>query len=869
MISKKSYIKQIIFSIMIVMLIFNFNIVSYAVGLNINVDEEENNKTNEEINIESKQVNNANLVINVEYIYNSGNNTITAIMHSNNELKDTKPSWELSADKLSYTKTFGANDIYDTQVEDTNGNITTVTIEITQIIPTITVEYIKNDNNTVTAIMHSNSKLRDTKPSWTLSADGLSYTKTFGANDDYTTDVEDIYGNVVTVRITITGIDTQEPFTITMEYKKNDDNTVTVIMHSNKELKDTKPSWTLSEDKLSYTKTFGANDIYDTQVEDTNGNITTVTIEITQIIPTITVEYIKNDNNTVTAIMHSNSKLKDTKPSWTLSADGLSYTKIFGANEDYTTQVEDLYGNVITVRITITQIISQDFFSITMEYKKNSDNTVTAIMHSNRELKNTKPSWTLSADKLSYTKIFGANEDYTTQVEDIYGNVTTVRITITQIVSQDPFDVTIEYKKNDDNTVTAIMHSNRELKNTKPSWTLSEDKLSYTKTFGANDIYTTDVEDIYGNVTTVTIEVTQIDDKGPEITLEYIYNADGTTTVIMHSNEVLAHTKPSWTLSEDKLNYTKTFGADDEYATAVEDIYGNVAWVKIRISTKNYQYSNAGFIVTVKYLYDSNEKVTVKLVSNRPLKSTKPSWTLSEDQMVYTRVFTNNDIYTTSVEDIYGNQLTVSILVDFFKNTHRGIDVSEYQKFIDWRTVKNSGIDFAIIRVGYRGYGNGKIVEDRFFDNNIQEATKAGMDIGFYFYSQAISVEEAVQEAQFTLQLLSKYNVPITYPIAIDTERTPNGNGRADGISKELRTEVVRAFCNEIQRAGYKTMIYANKNWLLNDLNITSLNYDVWLAHYTDATDYPYPYTIWQYTSTGSVNGIVGNVDMNIGYKKY
>ena len=237
--------------------------------------------------------------------------------------------------------------------------------------------------------------------------------------------------------------------------------------------------------------------------------------------------------------------------------------------------------------------------------------------------------------------------------------------------------------------------------------------------------------------------------------------------------------------------------------------------------------------------------------------------------MVYTRVFTNNDIYTTEVEDIYGNKLTVSILIDFFKDTHNGIDVSAYQKFIDWRTVKNSGIDFAIIRAGYRGYGNGRIVEDELFDYNIQEATKVGMDIGFYFYSQAISVEEAIQEAQFTLQLLSKYNVPIKYPIAIDTEKTPYGTGRADGMSKELRTEVVRAFCNEIQKAGYKTMIYSNKNWLLENLNITSLNYDVWLAHYTDRTDYQYPYAIWQYTSTGHVNGIVGNVDMNIGYKKY
>ena len=160
MIGKKSYIKQIILIIMIIMLIFNLNIVSYAEALNINADEEENvnkneetnvnsnketntklneeanNISNEEVNIKSKQVTKANLTINVEYIYNSANNTVTAIMHSNNELKDTKPSWTLSADKLSYTKTFGVNDVYTTNVEDVNGNVTTVRIEITKIIRT-------------------------------------------------------------------------------------------------------------------------------------------------------------------------------------------------------------------------------------------------------------------------------------------------------------------------------------------------------------------------------------------------------------------------------------------------------------------------------------------------------------------------------------------------------------------------------------------------------------------------------------------------------------------------------------------------------------------------------------------------------------
>ena len=144
------------------------------------------------------------------------------------------------------------------------------------------------------------------------------------------------------------------------------------------------------------------------------------------------------------------------------------------------------------------------------------------------------------------------------------------------------------------------------------------------------------------------------------------------------------------------------------------------------------------------------------------------------------------------------------------------------------------------------------------------------MNIGIYFYSQAINESEAIQEARYTINQISKYNVPIKYPIVIDTEKTPVGTGRADYISKEQRTKVIRAFCEEVKKLGYKPMIYSNRDYLYYNMNIENLNqYDVWVAHYAKSTNYKYPYTIWQYTSSGYVNGIVGNTDMDIGYKKY
>ena len=590
----------------------------------------------------------------------------------------------------------------------------------------------------------------------------------------------------------------------------------------------------------------------------------------------IEVEYKYNEkNNTVTAIMHSNQILKATKKTWNLSADGLTYTsKEMTTNGSYYTEVEDINGNKKQILIEIN-LIDEIPPKIEMEYKYNEeDNTVTAIMHSNEILRNTKKSWELSEDGLTYTSgKMTKNGSYYTEIEDIYENRTKVLINIQLIDDKKP-EIELEYLYDTNkNTEIVVMHSNERLKNTKKTWELSKDGLTYTsKEMTTNGSYYTEVEDMWGNKTRVKIEITQIDDKPPQISLTYEYNKeDDSIVVTMNSNEELGDTKPTWSLSQDKRSYTKVFKENQEYSTPVEDRYGNQVWIKIKIYTKLFTYEHSkGPNITVKYLYDSSERVTVYIISDRKMKNTKPTWKLSEDGYIYTKTFTSNNSYTTNVIDVGGNEVNVSIIVNFFKDTLKGIDVSEFQRIIDWQRVKRTGIDFAIIRVGYRGWGSGRLVTDMFFDNNIKEATKAGIDIGIYFFTQATTEQEAKEEAKYTINLLSKYNVPVKYPIAIDTEKTPPGNGRGDKILKEQRTKIVQAFCQEIEKSGYKSMIYGNKNWLLNDLEIEKLSkYDIWLADYITTTNYQYPYTIWQYTSGGNVSGIGGVVDMNIGYKRY
>lgn len=197
--------------------------------------------------------------------------------------------------------------------------------------------------------------------------------------------------------------------------------------------------------------------------------------------------------------------------------------------------------------------------------------------------------------------------------------------------------------------------------------------------------------------------------------------------------------------------------------------------------------------------------------------------------------------------------------------TVMGIDISKHNGNIDWNAVKNSGVQYVILRCGYRGSASGVLVEDQKFKRNIQGATAAGLKVGIYFFSQAVNEVEAVEEASMTLSLIKNYR--ITYPVYIDVE---SANGRADGISKAARTSVINAFCQTIRNSGYTPGLYANKNWLTEKINTGALGgCKIWLAQYVAAPTYGGRYEMWQYSSRGSIAGIKGNVDLNVSYMGY
>lgn len=192
-----------------------------------------------------------------------------------------------------------------------------------------------------------------------------------------------------------------------------------------------------------------------------------------------------------------------------------------------------------------------------------------------------------------------------------------------------------------------------------------------------------------------------------------------------------------------------------------------------------------------------------------------------------------------------------------------GIDISKHNGTVDWNAVKNAGVEFVILRCGYRGSASGVLVEDEKFRTNIKGATAAGLKVGIYFFSQAVNEMEAVEEASLTLSLIKGHK--ISYPVYIDVEAA---SGRADGLSAAERTKVVKAFCETVRDSGYTAGVYSNKNWFAEKMDTGAFgNYRIWLAQYTESPTYTGRYEMWQYSSRGTIPGIKGDVDLNICYQ--
>ena len=197
-----------------------------------------------------------------------------------------------------------------------------------------------------------------------------------------------------------------------------------------------------------------------------------------------------------------------------------------------------------------------------------------------------------------------------------------------------------------------------------------------------------------------------------------------------------------------------------------------------------------------------------------------------------------------------------------------GVDVSKLQDYVDYTKVKKAGIDFVMVRVGARGYSSGQLILDDYYSENIKRACDAGLQVGVYFFSQAISKEEAIEEANLVIDSIKDHT--ITYPIAFYMDGITGDVSRIDRLSKQEKTTIAKAFMDTVGNAGYIPMLYGDKEYLLKQVDLSKLTaYDIWLAQLRDIPDYPYRFTMWQYSTKGYVDGIAGSVNMNVSFIDY
>ena len=249
---------------------------------------------------------------------------------------------------------------------------------------------------------------------------------------------------------------------------------------------------------------------------------------------------------------------------------------------------------------------------------------------------------------------------------------------------------------------------------------------------------------------------------------------------------------------------------------------------------------------------------------------------LFPDDIVFWDNAGNKFLYIPVNKDLKPNTLVIDELIQNDETgrisyegheAYTGVDVSSFQGEIDWDKVKADGVDFVIIRCGLRGYANGRLVEDPNFAANIEGAKAAGLPVGVYFYSQAVDTAEAIEEADMVLELIEPYH--LTGPVAIDIEQAPDA-ARTDVLTGAELTDIAVAFCEHVKGAGYTPMIYSGMKYFVRVMDMTKLeDYEKWFCYYNRPLYFPYEISNWQYSKSGTVDGIEGSVDLNILFKKW
>lgn len=387
---------------------------------------------------------------------------------------------------------------------------------------------------------------------------------------------------------------------------------------------------------------------------------------------------------------------------------------------------------------------------------------------------------------------------------------------------------------------------------------------------GQDKSKTVTVTVVPAGVDTVTVSPASVTMKvGEEVQLTGKVGTTGYTGVIWesrdesiiyvdgHGNGKIKALKPGktqvWAHSSEQMDRYAvcevTVVGDQDLTQPLKDKNGNQLY---------YKDANGAYQAATIGDYSKYDKFYLKKENTGNYKYT--GWQTLDGKTYY---FDKNGVKVTGDQTIKGVKYSFGSDGALVNNSSvLGIDVSKHNGNIDWNAVKASGVNYAIIRCGYRGSATGVLVEDPKFKANIQGAINAGLKVGVYFFTQAVNEVEAVEEASMTVSLIKNYK--ISYPVFLDVE---SANGRGDAIDTATRTKVINAYCQTIRNSGYTAGIYANKTWLTGKMNLGALSgYKIWYAQYAAAPTYSGHMDIWQYSCKGSIPGIKGDVDLNISY---
>lgn len=204
------------------------------------------------------------------------------------------------------------------------------------------------------------------------------------------------------------------------------------------------------------------------------------------------------------------------------------------------------------------------------------------------------------------------------------------------------------------------------------------------------------------------------------------------------------------------------------------------------------------------------------------------------------------------------------------KHSFVGVDISKDEDYVDFDRLKGAGVDFVMLRLGQRGYSTGELSLDENFLDNYERAREAGLDIGVYFVTAAITLDEAKEEAEFCLNTVSENGITLDYPLALSTQKLGSGTSRTDGLEKMPRTNMALTFMDAVSKEGFFPLLYGNKETLIRKYSLGSMiGYDIWYSEVSDLPDYPYQFVMWQYDLGGEVPGIAGGARLNVCFTDY